>query len=176
MSATGRGAARSPSDFYATPFSAFNPLICYLDKDICYVDPAAGDGRLVVWMRKYGVRADGSDLNTPAKQFDAAICEIEGGYNYLESLDAPEGIVTNPPYSIAQEFVTKAVSDSREVFMLLRLNFLASQRRAQWWTANKPNALLVLSKRPSFLASNKTDATDYAWFYWGRRHQGIYFL
>jgi len=62
------------------------------------------------------------------------------------------------------------------MFMLLRLNFLASQRRAKWWAAQKPNALLVLSKRPSFLASNKTDATDYAWFYWGRRHQGIYFL
>jgi len=60
--------------------------------------------------------------------------------------------------------------------MLLRLNFLASRKRHGWWNLHRPSALFVLSQRPSFTEDGQTDATDYAWFYWGAFHSGIHFL
>lgn len=51
------------------------------------------------------------------------------------------------------------------VCMLLRVNFLGSQKRAAWMRANTPS-VYVLPKRPSFKSDGKTDATEYAWFLW----------
>lgn len=81
-------------------------------------------------------------------------------------------IITNPPYSIAQEIVEHALEIARrqtkpaEVIMLLRLAFLESEKRYDFWQKNPPNKVLVLSSRPSFTGDGGTDATAYAWFVW----------
>ena len=49
------------------------------------------------------------------------------------------------------------------VVMLLRINFLGSKKRYGFWKKNPPQAMYVLSKRPSFTGKG-TDATEYAWF------------
>lgn len=163
MSATNRGAARNERDFYATPESAFAPLLHYLHFDLEYWEPAQGDGRLVRWLRESGRRADGRDL----------AC----GFDFLEDTTQRQFILTNPPFSLALEFCDHAINHAPEVMMLLRLNFLGSQARRPWWATHEPDALFVLSQRPSF-GKNKqgrkgTDACDYAWFYWGARFRGI---
>ena len=162
MSATNRGASRREADFYATPLSAFNPLLPYLDKGRFHWECACGDGRLVKAMNDHGIQSAGSDLST--------------GHDFIETTARADTILTNPPYSIAFEFCQHAVAHADEVFMLLRLNFLASRKRAAWFKANEPSALFVLSARPCFTDDGKTDATDYAWFYWGNRHKGIIHL
>ncbi len=163
MSATKRGAKRHEADFYATPEPAFEPLLPFLQLmpgDIW--EPACGDGRLINWMRNAGITAGGTDLAR--------------GVNFLDS-EMPHGcIITNPPFSLALEFCDHAIKRAPNVFMLLRLNFLASRKRRDWWNTHKPDALFVLSERPSFTDNGKTDATDYAWFYWGKIHKGFYFL
>lgn len=158
MSATNRGTIRQESDFYPTPRSAFHPLLPFLPRDAEIWEPAQGDGRLVLYMRRYGLRALGADLNS--------------GYDFLSDATARACIVTNPPFSLALEFCSHALEVSSEVFLLLRLNFLGSQNRKQWWVDHEPRCLFVLSRRPSFTGNN-TDATEYAWFYWGSRHHGI---
>lgn len=72
--------------------------------------------------------------------------------------------IMNPPYSLAEEFIRKARECSREVAALLRLGFLAGQKRNSWLRSDPPN-VYVLSRRPSFTGRG-TDATDYAWFVW----------
>ena len=62
--------------------------------------------------------------------------------------------------------------------MLLRINYLGSISRHQWWKENTPTALHVLSKRPSFTGTG-TDATDYAWYVWdttSRLDKGVFFI
>ena len=159
MSATNRGAIRREADFYATPLSAFTPLLPYLDRNLEHWEPSYGDARLVTSMLDYKIAAFGNDLNN--------------GYDFLKDDSRRECIITNPPYSLAFEFCQHAVAHADEVFMLLRLNFLASRKRAAWFRANEPSALFVLSARPCFTDDGKTDATDYAWFCWSDRHYGI---
>jgi len=87
----------------------------------------------------------------------------------------PRLIITNPPYKLAQEFIERALQVTSpiggEVAMLLRLNFLGSQKRGAWLVNHVPD-LYVLSERPSFNGNGKTDATEYAWFCWGPKRSG----
>lgn len=160
MSATNRGSIREPYDFYATPHESYKCLEPFIPRDGAIWEPACGDRRIIDWLRHLlGVESDGGD--------------IQQGYDFLKDLDIHNCILTNPPYSLAFEFCQHAVKHSRQVFLLLRLNFLASKKRREWFKAHEPSALIVLSERPSFTGSG-TDATDYAWFYWGNRHRGIF--
>lgn len=160
MSATNRGAIRSDQDFYPTPESAFKPLLPYIP-NLDIWEPACGDRRLVRWMCEYGLPADGSDLTQ--------------GRDFLREFSPHSVIVTNPPYSLAMEFAIQSLAVAEHIFLLLRLNFLASRKRREWFKVNEPSALFVLSERPSFTGRG-TDATDYAWYYWGDMHRGIYHL
>lgn len=163
MSATNRGAVRKDKDHYATPEAAFKPLLPYLARVPTAVwEPACGDRRLIRWMEEVGIESYGNDMNT--------------GYDFLQDSLRYSSILTNPPFSLALEFCEHAIKHAPNVFMLLRLNFLASRKRRDWWRKHPPSALFILSERPSFTGDGKTDSTDYAWFYWGPLHQGIIWL
>ena len=161
MSATNRGSERIAQDNYPTPLTAFEPLIPFLPADGPVWEPACGDGRLISAMRQYGIDADGND--------------IVNGYDFLKDGTRRFSIVTNPPFSLAFEFAQWAVGHAVHVFLLLRLNFLASGKRREWFSTHEPNALFVLCKRPSFV-NGGTDCTDYAWYYWGPSVGGIHHI
>ena len=74
-------------------------------------------------------------------------------------------IFTNPPFSLAQEFIEHSMMFAPTVIMLLRINFLGSQKRYDFWQQFPPDGLCILSKRPSFTGTG-TDSIDYAWFIW----------
>ena len=169
MSSTNRGTVRNEADFYPTPKRAFEPLIPYLSRERNHWEPACGDRRLVTWMQNAGITAAGSDLS---EGHDFLAETIPSSPEWAAMDDAPLTIITNPPFSLAQEFCEKALDLADEVFMLLRLNFLGAQKRFEWWRDSEPNALFVLSERPDFTGGGG-DSTEYAWLYWGRRHTGI---
>jgi hypothetical protein len=74
-------------------------------------------------------------------------------------------VVTNPPFSQSLEFVEACLRRAPIVVMLLRLNWLASQKRNPFLREHTPS-VYILPRRPSFTGTG-TDATDYAWFVWG---------
>ena len=181
MSATNRGAIRNERDFYPTPLESFTPLLPFIKgaKDVW--EPASGDGRLVEAMRSYGIVSWGSDL-CPQRDCDLQADFFQMDWVTLFEMDKKcDCIVTNPPFNIAQHFASHALTITPEVFMLQRINWLGSQKRKAWWQAHQPSALFVLSKRPSFTdagitGKSGTDSCEYAWFYWGDRHKGIFHL
>jgi hypothetical protein len=62
--------------------------------------------------------------------------------------------------------------------MLMRINYLGSIKRHEWWKDRCPTALYVLSKRPSFTGEG-TDATEYCWYVWDKTNRlptGIQFV
>jgi len=87
-------------------------------------------------------------------------------------------IVSNPPFSQAFEMVQQSVAllkdqmpGSAAVF-LLRQNWFASKKRAQWLTANPYNRNVSIAPRPSFANEYKdnpkgqSDMHEYGWFFW----------
>ena len=147
-------------DYYPTPISAFEPLLNFLPITWFYWEPACGDKRLVNFLNKKGFKADGND--------------IKNGYDFLQDKTDRECIITNPPFSICEDFIIHSLEKSMHTIMLLRLSFLGSQRRHNFFKKHPINGLFVLSKRPSFI-KGKTDNSEYAWFCWSteRQLQGI---
>ena len=153
------------TDFYATP-----PW-CYENLDINWLlfgkahEPCRGDGRIQFFLEE-------------EKDIPCSYSEIMEGKNFFDWQEGTDLILTNPPYSIAQEFIEHGIQHSETCIMLLRINYLGSISRHKWWKKYTPVALHVLSKRPSFTGKG-TDATDYAWFVWdktGRMDRGIFFV
>lgn len=165
MSATGRGAERVENDFYETPAwltRAILPEIKQLHGDRpLFLEPACGQGAIV------------RELAAFFPQSGICANDLTMGVDFLKI--EPRGpkpfdvIITNPPYSLAQEFIEQALKWRRSelslVVMLLRLNFLGSQKRAAWLRQHTPS-VYVSPRRPSFTGKG-TDATEYAWFIWG---------
>lgn len=164
MSATNRGSERNPRDFYATPESAFAPILPLLPTDVDFWESAQGDGRLVRWLTSSGRRAAGADLVT--------------GTDFLADETRRDFIITNPPFSIVLRrdgtgFLPHALAHAPEVMFLLRLNYLGGQYRKAFFRQHEPAAIFVLSERPRFHSASGTDACEYGWFYWGPRWSGI---
>lgn len=148
---------RRAYDVYETPEWAIDALLKVLpiDYTLKYMEPCRGSGRIYD--------------NLP---IGSAWGEIRQGVDYLKTEYNPvDIIITNPPYSLAQEFVTKALREADVVIMLLRLGFLESMKRWQWWQDNPLCSLMVLSKRPSFTDDGKTDGSGYAWFIWDNKNR-----
>lgn len=155
MSATGRGSKRQAQDFYPTPDYTVDSLLEYIQFSTIrsFLEPCKGDGAIFDKIPQ-----------VPVKHY----CELSEDKDYF-AFGADQKydlIVTNPPYSQAQEFVEKSLSEARTVCYLLRLDFLGAQKRKEWWNRiGTPDKLLVLSKRPKFV-NNKSDANEYGWFIW----------
>ncbi|MCP3685367.1 MAG: DNA methyltransferase [bacterium] len=160
---------RIANDFYPTPTYTVKSLIDCLDlrRINSFLEPCKGNGSIY------------NSVEVPDKHY----CELLEGINYLTTTFEEEFdlIVTNPPYSLAQQFLEKSLSEAKTVCYLLRINFLGSQKRKDWWKRiTPPNKLLVLSKRPKFV-NNKSDRTEYAWYCWDnynvvKSSEGIHIL
>jgi hypothetical protein len=96
-------------------------------------------------------------------------------------------IITNPPFSLAREFIEKSLRISCHVAMLLPMGFYASAERFEWWQDKLPTAQYVLHQRPWFLdwdgkrvlgknGKPGTDSATYAWLVWSRLYSGIHVI
>lgn len=174
---------RRENDYYPTPEAVIeNFLVNYMiDPNKKILEPCAGSGNIIKALQKHGCK------NIDAVEIDEdhadELLELLGighvaiaDFLKIKKRQYPEEqydiIITNPPYSKAQEFVEKAlelVNETGVVIMLLRTAFLESQKRFEFWQKpeNKLSALYTLSSRPSFIGKG-TDATSYSWFIWDK--------
>ena len=88
---------RVPRDYYPTPIEAVEPLIDHLPYSFDYVEPCAGDGRLIkhidLLTEGHGKCILASDIEPQAKginQVDALEIDF-GGYGVVDLC------ITNPP-------------------------------------------------------------------------------
>jgi predicted RNA methylase len=182
VSSTNRGAARVTNDYYPTPAWAVRAILPWLIVPGVNVrrrilEPACGEGAIANEIVAHGIPATSLTLVDVSPLADAAPRPDGARYERADFLQwAPAArergeqfdlIITNPPYTLALEFVQAALTlagPTGRVVMLLRLNFLGSQKRAAWMRAHTPD-IFVLPKRPSFVGQG-TDSCEYAWFRW----------
>ena len=104
--------------------------------------------------------------------------DILYGQDFLKSNDKVNNIVTNPPFSLATEFAFHAKKlASQKICLLLRLAFLESQKRYEFFKDNSfpLSRVLVFSKRIRIAngeINNKGGMVPYAWFVWDKAHIG----
>lgn len=181
MSATNRNKTykRIENDFYGTPNWITKSIIPYLNKaqQPVVFDPCSGDGAIYkavseVWTdsKFVGIEIDSNRKSLSTPEYNT----ILGDYLKMNDLShlvyKPTILITNPPYSLAQEFIEKSLKllPDVEIAMLLRLNFLGSKKRKEFNT-HYPCNIYVSPRRPGFTNNGKTDATEYAWFVYNQK-------
>ena len=97
------------------------------------------------------------------------LADVKGDYLTMELDYKPHVIITNPPFNRALEFITKALNDVEDngyVIMLLRLNFLETKARKEFFDKFMPEYIFVHHKRMSFIEGGGTDSVAYAHYVW----------
>jgi hypothetical protein len=177
------GVGRAPlrdrgNDLYETPPCATLALLRVEQLPRRIWEPACGRGAIVAVLRAHGHEVVASDL------VDYGVPVTAPGYfgvDFLLERRAPEGteaIVTNPPFSRAEEFVEHALELCPRVIMLLRLAFLESERRCRILDTGMLARIHVFRKRLPMMhrdgrkGPKASSAMAFAWFVWDRRHNG----
>jgi hypothetical protein len=191
MSRAGPRAERAPLDFYATP----DPLALAICERLrlrladvpaprYVVEPSAGTGAFVRAIRKTWpaarVRAVEVDpaLALPLSIADADIVyTADWPQHAADAVDGgappPDLILGNPPYRQAQEHIEAGLrwlAPGGRLAFLLRLNFLGSAARVDFWRRGELESVSTIAPRPSFTGDGKTDGTEYALFVWRKGH------
>lgn len=151
---------RPADDFYSTPKFVVDGLLKFVDlqklseKGFNFFEPCKGIGGIY-------------DYLPGEKDY----CCLEEDKDYLKNsfeYDPLKVIVTNPPFILAKEFLEKSLNEAPVVVYFLRLNFLGSGGRFEFFEDNPPDHFIVSSDRPSFTPDGKTDNCDYAWMIWDK--------
>lgn len=167
---------RHPDDFYATDPRAVAPLLAALGWQW---------GGLTLWENSCGM----GHLSRPLAAAGHTVISTDlvdrgygiGGVDFLEpsifDTFRYDGIVMNPPFKHAQKFIEKSLTIAPVVCAFLRLAFLESQGRYDFFKSNPPWKVLVFSDRvPSAINADFENVgagkTPYCWIIWTGGHVG----
>jgi hypothetical protein len=163
-------------DLYETPPVALPPLLA-LERFGGWVwDPCCGPGVIARGLRRAGHRVLASDVIDYGVGDDDDR-EQDGVMDFLKVSERPalvRHIVTNPPYRLAPAFIAHALGFGFDsVSMLLRLNFIAAQRRRQPQLFDQLHHVRVFARRLPMMhragwdgKKTKSSGVDFAWFTW----------
>jgi len=175
MSSTKRGGQRSVADFYPTPAFCVTRLLERVPLPGGYwLEPGAGEGALIraVDHLRDDVKWRAVELRKECKRGLRKLTKRVTIGSFLSPLPMLRAngkkyrvALGNPPFRLAMEFVQQGLRSADYVVMLLRLNFIGSVKRSNFFCKHMPD-IYVLPNRPSFAASGKTDSIEYAWFLW----------
>jgi hypothetical protein len=160
---------RRPFDFYATPKEATIALMNFinLDKGVVIDEPACGDGAISNVLLNMGYAVNSSDIRHTG--FGVA------GIDYLKKEFASEAVITNPPFSLAEEFIRKALMESSIVCMLLKAHYWHSKKRLKLFTSNTPSYVLPLTWRPDWMGNGSSPTMDFQWTVWMHGRNGCFY-
>ncbi len=165
---------RHTQDYYATDPKATEWLMKLENFNSRILEPACGEGHISNVLSKKGYLVDSYDL------IDRGFGR--GGYDFLtiDNLFFDGDVVTNPPYSLAKEFVEKSlqiIPEGNKVAMFLKIQFLETKDRKEFFKENPPVRVWVSSSRimcakNGNFKSKESSAVCYCWFIWEKGFKG----
>lgn len=149
---------RVNSDFYPTPPEATIALMKFLDlpKDSVIWEPASGDGHMANVMKNMGYTVKESDIRYGD---DFLICP------FFEC----DWIITNPPFSISEQFIKRCFEHKRPFALLLKSQYWHAKKRLNLFQETHPSYILPLTWRPDFCIGNRGSGSplmDVMWVVW----------
>ena len=161
------GGKRKKSDFYETPYSITQHFLNVerFNQADYILEPACGEGAIVKVLENQGYSVIGYDAET----------------NFLLETRKFTSIVTNPPFSLAHEFILKAKEVCTHKFgFLLPLSYLHGKKRFDEIYQDQDFPLKhvwVFTRYPMLGDALREDGKYrtgmmvYAWFVWEKGYQ-----
>ena len=134
------GKKRSMADYYPTPADVTQALLDMLliQPGTKVWEPACGGGHMVQVLEANGLKVTATDIET--------------GTDFLTA-ELPEGtewIITNPPFSLANEFIETCIKHKRPFALLTKSQFWHAKKRYDLFLHHPPRWILPLTWRPDF--------------------------
>lgn len=178
---------RKPADLYPTPVDATESIMPLIEAISLVEDgaghtlvdrtglsgrsikrvwePACGDGRLARVLEWHGLEVTSSDIRefpgygTPGVDFLTP--SLEACFSY-------DAIITNPPFSLAKEFLIQARQIAPVVIFLVKQNYWNTKGRIPLWDEHRPTFFLPITWRLAFLKEERGSSPlmDCAWCVW----------
>lgn len=177
---------RVANDYYATPFYATEAILDKLsDYDLGdnILEPAAGEGHIVKVLAERFPNKNiiANDLEWRNSRFGF---NIQGDVDFLtyEPEYEVDTVITNPPFSLAQQFIEKSLQIAKKyVIILAKIQLLEGEKRKLLFENNPPHYIYVFSKRCSTLRNGEeidkngkklTTVLCLAWYVWEVGYKG----
>lgn len=155
---------RQVDDYYATDPIALELLLEEGIELDSVLEPCCGEGHLSKVMIEDGIDVTSSDL------IDRGFGSVKSIFDYTEWYG---DILTNPPYKDAQKVIEHCLNiipDGRKVVMFLKLQFMESKGRKDFFINSPLKELYVSSSRIKCAIngdfSGGSSAVAYAWYVW----------
>jgi len=157
---------RKASDFYETPYSLTELLLQSERYPIDILEPACGAGAIVRVLERHGYNVQAFDREVDFLKFDESVAAV----------------ITNPPFSLAKEFILKCKKVCDLKFsLLLPLSYLHGKERFDSIYQDEafPLASVKVFTRYPMLGDpiredgkHRTGMMVYAWYTWNLEHVG----
>lgn len=150
--------ARVKSDFYPTPPEATIALMDFLrlpEKTLIW-EPASGEGHMANAMRTLGYSVIESDIQQGTDFLDCPLFECDW-------------IITNPPFSLSEQFILRCHKHKRPFALLLKSQYWHAKRRLALFAETRPAYILPLTWRPDFCFGQRGGGSplmDVMWVVW----------
>lgn len=170
QSLVGSSNGRPDNDFYPTPPNAVEALLSVESFEGLTWEPACGDGAICKVLEEYGIPVLATDLIYRGYG--------EGEHDFFTSNHEAVNVITNPPYSMGEQFVRHALSKTTgKVAMLMKLAFLEGAKRKKLYEETPVKAVYVFSKRLSMYrngekGSYSSGMIPFCWIVWEHGYQG----
>lgn len=157
---------RSAADFYPTPPEATTALLDFLKLPATTTiwEPACGENHMVRVMQDAGYNVISTDL--------------EMGVDFLNAnCEECDWIITNPPFSLADQFVRRCIQHKKPFALLLKSQYWHAKKRLELFRLYPPSFVCPLTWRPDFMFKQRGKGSplmDVMWVIWGGIHDTRY--
>lgn len=174
---------RVNNDYYATAYESTKALLDVESfEGNTFLEPCVGGGHISEMLKVYypNAKVFGCDLVDRGYP-NTKVCDFIT-YDFKERVF--DNIVTNPPYSLAQEFLEKSMSVVKmngKVAMFLKIQFLEGAKRRDMFKKYPPRYIYVFSKRQNPWRNGSSvdekgkpwsSTMCFAWFVWEKGFEG----
>jgi hypothetical protein len=172
------GFTRAPGDTYFTEHWVTQALLSRVQFRGTVWEPACGRGDIAEVLIDNGYKVMISDI--AGETLGCSGASEADFLTHSSPGDAMFSIVTNPPYTHAEQFILKALDlterASGMVAMLLRNEYDCAASRRDLFERESFAAKLVLTKRPRWVEGNGQQSAsprhNFAWMIWDWNHSG----
>jgi hypothetical protein len=169
QSLVGTSAGRPENDFYPTPSDAVDALLKHEKFEGVIWEPACGDGAICKVLESHGYEVLATDLIDRGWG--------QGDHDFLTSDLKAENIVTNPPFTMAEQFVRLSLQRTTgKVVMLCKLQFLEGAKRKIMFEETPLARVYVFSKRLTMTRNGEkmknSGMIAFCWLVWEHGYTG----
>lgn len=173
---------RVDEDYYATPYNSTEALLNNVKFEGKFLEPCIGGGHISEVIKKYYPNNEVIGYDLVDRGYPNTIVSDYLTNDFGE--DKYDSIITNPPYSLAQEFLEKSMSiinKNGKIAMFLKIQFLEGVARKEMFNKYPPKYVYVFTKRQNPLRNGSpvdengkawASTMCFAWFVWEEGFSG----